>query len=97
MLTQNKRLSVIVAIVAMLLLTPLIAMQFSGSGVVWTLSDFVIAGILLLGTGLLCELVMRKVKSRRNRLFVCGAILFVLALIWVELAVGLFGSPFAGS
>ncbi len=84
-------------VVAMLLLTPLIAMQFSGSGVVWTLSDFVIAGILLLGTGLLCELVMRKVKTRRNRLLVCGAILFALALIWVELAVGLFGTRFAGS
>ncbi len=93
---ENKRLTLILLSVAILLLIPLIAMQFTNE-VDWNLSDFIIMGILLFGTGLLCELVMRKVKTHKTRLIICGGILFALFLIWAELAVGIFGSPFAGS
>lgn len=93
---QNKRLIGIVLTVALLLLIPLIAMQFTDE-VNWTLSDFVVAGVLLLGTGLLCELVLRKVKNMNARFVICGALLLALFLIWAELAVGIFGTPFAGS
>jgi hypothetical protein len=96
MLTQNKRLTAIVVTVALLLLVPFTAMQFTNE-VNWTLSDFIIAAVLLLGTGLLCELVMRNVKTTRNRLILCAVILFALFLVWAELAVGIFGTPFAGS
>jgi hypothetical protein len=96
MITQNKRLIGILLAVALLLLVPLIAMQFTGE-VNWTLSDFVVAGVLLLGTGIMCELVMRKVKEVEKRIVICGVILIVLFLIWAELAVGVFGTPFAGS
>jgi Kef-type K+ transport system membrane component KefB len=93
---KNKRLIGIVLTVAFLLFIPLIAMQFTDE-VNWTLSDFVIAGVLLLGTGLICELVMRKVNKTNHRIILCTAILVALVIIWVELAVGLFGTPFAGS
>jgi hypothetical protein len=96
MLTQNKRLVGILVTVTVLLLMPLIAMQFN-TGVNWTLSDFFIAGILLFGTGLLCEFILRKVKTIKYRILICGIILFALALVWAELAVGLFGTRFAGS
>jgi hypothetical protein len=96
MLTQRKRLIGIVLTVAFLLLIPFIAMQFTNE-VKWDLPDFVIAGVLLLGTGLMCELVMRKVKKMKYRVAICIALLIVLLLVWAELAVGLFGTPFAGS
>ena len=96
MITRNRRLTAIVLTVVFILLIPLIAMQFT-SEVDWKLPDFVIMGVLLLGTGLLCELVMRKVKTTRNRIILCGALLLALFLIWAELAVGIFGTPFAGS
>jgi uncharacterized membrane protein len=96
MLTQNKRLAGIVLTVAILLLIPFIAMQFTNE-VNWSVSDFMVAGVLLLGTGLLCELVIRKVKNTRYRLIICAVILLALLLIWIELAVGIFGTPFAGS
>jgi hypothetical protein len=95
MTVQNKRLMLILAAVPTILLIPLIAMQFS-NGVDWKILDFVIMGILLLGTGLLCELVLRKVKSTKGRIILCGAVLFSFLLIWAELAVGIFGTPFAG-
>lgn len=96
MITKNVRLTGIVAAVAFLLLLPLTAMQFTDE-VKWTLSDFVVAGVLLLGTGLLCELVLRKVHKIEYRIGICLALLAALFLIWIELAVGIFGTPFAGS
>ena len=93
---QNKRLTGIVLSVTLILLIPLIAMQLTGE-VNWTLMDFVVMGVLLLGTGLLIELVLRKVKKTVHRIAICGAILLALTLIWAELAVGIFGTPFAGT
>lgn len=92
---QNKRLTGIMLTIAFLLLIPFIAMQFTDE-VKWTAPDFIVAGVLLLGTGLMCELVMRKVSKTRNRIAICGALLAGLFLIWLELAVGIFGTPFAG-
>lgn len=81
---------------ALLLLLPLIAMQFT-TEVNWTRSDFLVGGILLFGTAGIIHLVLNKVRSRRNRIILSLAILFVLCLVWAELAVGIFGTPFAGS
>lgn len=96
MLTKNKRLAGIITTVGVLLLIPFIAMQFTKE-VTWSLADFVIAAVLLLGTGLLCELVIRKVSKTRMRVALCVAILAALLVVWAELAVGIFGTPFAGS
>jgi bacteriorhodopsin len=93
---KNQRLTGIVFAVGVLLLIPLIAMQFTAE-VNWTLSDFVIAGILLLGTGLLCELTVQKVRKKDYRFGIIAMILVLLILVWAELAVGIFGTPFAGS
>jgi len=96
MLIQNKRVIGIMITVALLLSVPLIAMQFTDE-VNWSPFDFIMAAVLLFGTGLTCEFVIRKVSSMNYRIAICGAILIVLVLIWVELAVGIFGSPLAGS
>jgi len=96
MVTQNKRLTGIVLAVAFLLSIPLIAMQFTDE-VNWDMLDFILMGVLLLGTGLLCEFVMRIVKNMDYRIGIIALILVALFLIWTELAVGIFGTPFAGS
>lgn len=90
------RNSTLYGIPAMLLVLPLVAMQFTKE-VNWTVSDFVIGGLLLFGTAGIIDFVLRKVKSRRNRIILSVSVLLVLMLIWAELAVGLFGTPFAGS
>ncbi len=92
---QNKRLIIIVLTASILLLIPLIAMQFTNE-VNWTLFDFIVAGILLFGTGLLCELVMRKVNKTGYRIVLCLVILAALFSIWTELAVGIFGTLLSG-
>lgn len=93
---KNKRLFIILATVVIIMLIPLVAMQFTNE-VDWNIFDFTIMGILLLGTGLLIELVLRKVKDRINRILVSIVVLLAFFLIWAELAVGIFGTPFAGS
>lgn len=93
---KNKRLKIILTAAGILLSIPFIAMQFTNE-VNWTPGDFIIMGVLLFGTGLLCEFVMRKVKNTDKRIMICAALLFVFLLIWAELAVGIFGTPFAGS
>lgn len=93
---KNKRLVIILLTAVIILLLPLIAMQFTEE-VNWSLSDFMVAGALLIGTGLLCELAMRKIKKISWRIAVCVFFLAVLFLIWAELAVGIFGLPFGGN
>lgn len=93
---KNQRLFILLSSAVMLLIIPFIAMQFTNE-VDWDIFDFTIMGILLSATALASELVLRKVKSKKNRILICGAILFVFFLTWAELAVGIFGSPFAGS
>lgn len=95
-ITKNKRLTGIVLIVVLLLLLPLTAMQFTDE-VKWTLFDFVMAGVLLLRAGLVCEFDMRKAKKSGYRIAMIAAILPALVLIWLELAVGIFGTPLAGN
>jgi hypothetical protein len=82
--------------IALLLLIPLIAMQFTDE-VNWSPFDFVLMGVLLIGTGLVGEWALRKVKNLTYRVAAIGAILFAFFLIWAELAVGIFGTPFAGN
>jgi Kef-type K+ transport system membrane component KefB len=92
----NKRLIGIMLAVVAILLIPFTAMQFT-SEVDWNVADFIIMGVLLTSTGVACELVLRTVKKTGHRIFLCGIVLIVLFLIWAELAVGIFGTPIAGS
>lgn len=96
MITWTKRLTIILLTIAFILLIPLAAMQFTKE-VDWKPFDFLIMGVLLLGSGLLCELVMQKVKKPGYRVILVIVVLILLFLAWAELAVGIFGTPFAGS
>lgn len=71
-------------------------MQFTDE-VNWTITDFIIAGSLLVGTGLVCEIIMRKIKNMNYKWGLIVAVLLIVILIWIELAVGIFGTPFAGN
>ena len=86
----------ILPIVGLLLLIPLIAMQLTDE-VNWSFIDFIIMGALLTITGLLIGIILKKVNNSKNRLILIVTIVMIFFLIWAELAVGLFGTPFAGN
>ena len=96
MLPKPKTILILLSIVTLLLLIQFISMLFTNE-VNWSVMDFVMAGMLLFGTSLVIEFVLRKVKSTKHRILLSGIILLLLFLLWAELAVGIFGSPIAGN
>ncbi len=94
MLRQHKTIIDIILGTALILLLPLVAMQFTDE-VNWQLKDFIIAGGLLMGTGLTFVLIMRKTRivgSITYRAAIGVALATTLTLIWVIGAVGLIGA-----
>jgi hypothetical protein len=90
-MTLTKSLTRLALATAGLLLIPLVAMQFTKE-VFWTLSDFVIAGVLLFGAGLTYVLVSRLGTNGAYRLGAGVAVAAGLLLVWGNLAVGFIGN-----
>ncbi len=72
---------------ALLLLVPLVAMQFTNE-VAWGVGDFVAAAALLFGSGMAYALAARRARNTWHRVAVGALTLAVLAVVWAELAVG---------
>lgn len=79
-----------------LLLVPATGMLVSDE-VHWGPEDFLVAAVLLGGTGLLLEFAVKRLPTRKGRAIASGAIVLALLFVWAELAVGVVGSPLAGS
>ena len=79
-----------------LLLIPLLGNVFSDE-VNWSLFDFLVMGTILLTMGILIKLIIDKLKKRSFKVLLIIVTLLVFALFYLELAVGIFGTPFAGS
>jgi hypothetical protein len=90
-LMQNKNIIYLALGTAFILLVPLLAMLFTDQ-VVWDLTDFIVAGALIFGTGLAYELVARKGGTMAYRVAVGIALAAALLLVWMNLAVGIIGS-----
>jgi hypothetical protein len=87
--TLQKSLLGVALATTLLLLIPAIAMQFT-SEVSWGPGDFLVAGVLLFGAGSVTVLGLRHVRGVGRRAALVFSIAFALALVWAELAVGLF-------
>jgi hypothetical protein len=74
---------------ALLLLMPAVAMQFTAE-VAWGAEDFLAAAALVFAAGLACVLGSRQARNFGQRVAVCFISLGAAALVWAELAVGLF-------
>ena len=80
----------------LLLFIPLIGMNFTDE-FDWSLSDFIVAGLLLLVFSLTANFIVLRISNRMRRVFFMTILLILFLLVWAELAVGIFGTPFAGS
>ena len=67
--------------VAAILVAPAIAMRFT-TEVNWTQSDFVYAGILLIGGGAVIELFTLGVRNPMARIVFALAVVVIVAVIW---------------
>jgi len=78
-------------VVALLLLLPLIAMQFTGE-VNWSGADFAIFGAMLACAGGAFELAARMTRNTAYRAAVGVALAAAFLLVWANGAVGIIGS-----
>jgi len=76
---------------ALVLLVPLIAMQFTDV-VAWDVADFAVFGALLLSAGIAFELAARKTGNAAYKTGVGLALAAAFILIWVNGAVGIIGN-----
>lgn len=87
-----KRIVRIVFATGLILLIPLVAMQFS-TEVNWGPEDFIATGTLLFIVGTIYEFAIRRIANTRRRLIVTIALGLAFLYVWVELAVGIFNIP----
>jgi len=92
---KSKGIIIVLIVAALILLIPLIAMQYTDE-VDWSALDFVIAYILLAAVGLSVYFISKLIKKPKRKWLIIAVIILLFVLVWTELAVGIFGTPFAG-
>jgi len=63
----------------------------------WNIFDFLIMGLLILFFSIAINLILHHLNSSKLRLILVLMLVILFLLIWAELAVGVFGTPFAGT
>ena len=77
-----------------LLFIPMVTMLISDE-INWSIFDFLTMGVLLFSFGIAINLILKNTTNSKIRIAFFTILIF--SLIWIELAVGIFESPFAGS
>ena len=62
----------------------------------WSLVDFIIMGVLIFSFLSFINFIRKKFSGIKEILAII-IVVIVFVLLWAELAVGIFGSPFAGN
>jgi len=78
---------IVALVTGVLLLVPLVAMQFTEE-VDWSTGDFAIATSLIFGAGTAIVLGTRCARGRFGRIIVVAVVGLLLAVIWAQLALG---------
>ena len=78
------------AVAALILLLPLVAMQFTDE-VNWSVADFAFAGAIMLGAGVAYELALRRTADSAYRAAAAVALAAVFILLWLSAGVGIIG------
>ena len=91
-----RQLACVGLVTGAILFIPFSAMLFTEK-VRWTLLDFLVAGTLLAGVGACYVLLASRMRDRVQKTVLAVVLGIGLLAVWMELAVGVFGTPFAGS
>ena len=78
------------------LLSIILLFNFISDEFNWNVFDFIIFIIMMIFAGASFELVSRITIKEKSQKILFALIIIVFLLIWAELGVGIFNSPFAG-
>jgi len=79
----------------LVLLVPLVGVIFFELD--WSGFDFLVMALLILSVSILINLIVYYLNSSRLKLLLVFILVILFLFIWAELAVGIFGTAFAGS
>lgn len=80
------------ALAGLVLCIPLVAMQFESTGFDWDETDFIVAGLIIGGIGLMAEFLVRVSRDGFYRAGAACALAAIFLTVWSNLAVGIIGS-----
>ena len=78
------------------LLSIILLLNFISDEFDWNIFDFIVLIIMMIFTAALFEIATRTAKTKKNQKILFILITIIFLLIWAELGVGFFDSPFAG-
>ena len=78
------------------LLSIILLLNFISDEFDWNIFDFIVLIIMMIFTAALFEIATRTAKTKKNQKILFILITIIFLLIWAELGVGIFDSPFAG-
>ena len=78
------------------LLSIILLLNFISDEFDWNIFDFIVLIIIMIFTAALFEIATRTAKTKKNQKILFILITIIFLLIWAELGVGIFDSPFAG-
>ena len=96
MIKTRSSLFKVLGVTLILLLIPLIASLISDQED-WHVNDYILMGFMVFTTGLIGINVLKVIKNKKIRWITIALLCLVFLLVWAELAVGVFDTPFAGS
>ena len=86
---KTNRYVIIVSITALLLIIPFIGMQFTDE-ISWSWLDFEVAATLFLLSGFALDCIFKNSKCKKQKILLSLGALFILLIVWIGLAVGIF-------
>ena len=94
-MNQSKNKLIKIFFPLLVLLIPLVGVIFFDLD--WSGFDFLVMASFILSLSISVNLILYCFKSSRLKLLLVFISVILFLLIWIELAVGIFGTPFAGS
>ena len=91
----NNSLSRKIFLPLLVLFIPLVGVIFFELD--WNGFDFFVMAMLILSLSILINLILDNFYSAKLKLLLIVVLVILFLLIWAELAVGIFGTSFAGS
>ena len=93
---KKERIARSILAAEMVLLVPLLGMALSDEWD-WGPLDFILISVLLAFIGLAYQLIVTGIRNNTWHTAIGIVLAASMILLWIEMAVGLFGSPIAGS
>lgn len=87
--TLKQSIVLLLAVTCAVLVIPLVATILT-TDFDWGIEDFLFAGLIIFNAGFIYERGIRTITDSTHRIIAAAFLVIIVALIWIEAAVGIF-------